>query len=357
MSDPIEVPSWAADARIARLLADVHIASPASFRIGAGPDIPVRGAAASTGTSPPPDDAALANELGRELGTALYAAAYMRVYRAPGHDPAPSKRALAPDPAFVARLDARNPSRAAWEPGWRVFSRDLDGAVHAAKGDNAVRLLPGRFALHGAPRAATVGDAVERWRERSSLVHQPGYYYAFGEAPPNDYDQARISRLYFDAAPDAAEWLVGDVLQLLNRFGVPFWFKCPVDPAAYDRLDAAVLYVARRHIPTVFGLLAPLAADFDRRLRGGVPLWTLPLFPGVGAADDPGTGESFGQSRCALFASGLVDAFAQGRQDPAARAVAVGARFRAAGLAAAEPHLAMGLADIYRACAELDVAA
>lgn len=346
MNDRDDAAPWARGERIARLLADVQITSPMAFRFGSGPQISagdVVPTAAGAGLTP--GVAALRDA----LATALYAAAYMRDYRGPGYDPASMRRTVVADPAFLERLDARNPSRAAWEPGWRVFSRDLDGSVHASKGDRAMRLPPGRYAAVGTPRSPAVGDSVERWRDRSSLTHQAGYYYAFGEAPPSDYDLARIGRLYFDGDAESAAWLLGELAPLLNRFGIPFWFKCPVDPAAFDRLDASVLYVARRHVPSLIGLLAPLASDFSRRLRGGVPLWTVPLFAGVGGADDPGTGESFGQSRCALFAAGLVDAWARGHQDPASRAGAVAARFRAAGLAAAQPHLALGLVDVYPA--------
>lgn len=343
MTDTAGSEPWSTEERVARLLADLRITSVMAFRFGTGPDIPVGPGSAPAADLPWPGAAALRDA----LATALYGAAYARVYRGPAHDPALARPTFSLDETFVGRLEARNPSRAVWEPGWRIFARDPDGTVHASKGDDAVRLPPGRYALPGPPRAAGVGDAVERWRERSSLLHQPGFYYAFGEAPPNDYDIARIARLYFDATPDAAEWLLATIPALLNRFGIPFWLKCPVDPNAFDRLDAAVLYLARRHMPAGLGLLAPLEPEFRRRLRGGTPLWTVPVFPGVGAADDPGTGESFGQSRCRLFASGLVDAWAAGRDGPEARAAAVAARFRAAGLVAAQPHLAAGLADIY----------
>lgn len=59
-----------------------------------------------------------------------------------------------------------------------------------------------------------------------------------------------------------------------------------------------------------------------RTARGAlppVPLFTKPLAPGLGLAEDPGDRLSFGQSRCRIAAEGLVRAHAQGVTDTAGR--------------------------------------
>lgn len=339
--------------RLDRLCRDLCIEAADSFRIGDGPSVRASSAAQVPSAGPVmAGPTATYPALRDALATAIYVAAYARRYDGPGYDPASFERTLRPDATFVAALEAANSGRAAWEPGWRVFACDADGSVHVAKGDTPQKLLPGRFAMRDLLRPPRPGDEVERRRERSSLTHQPGLYHAFGEAPRNDYDEARIARFYFDVRADQAAWLLATLSSLLNRFCVPFTYKCPVHPASYDRLDAGVLYVARRHVPAVADLLIPLARDFERRLGGAVPLWTLPVLPGVGAADDPGTGESFGQSRSGLVAAALVDAWTDGRSDVPSRTDAIAARFRAARLSVDSPHLGAGLAEVYESVTE-----
>jgi lantibiotic modifying enzyme len=123
--------------------------------------------------------------------------------------------------------------------------------------------------------------------------------------------------------------------------------KCSTDPTKLDRTDGVVLYVARRFMPVVLRLIALLAPELQQRLRPAVPLFSKPLLPGLGAADDPGTSESFGQVRSRLVADGIVDAWQQGRSSPQERYEAVLARFLRSGLSPIRPHLAPGLTDLY----------
>jgi hypothetical protein len=66
---------------------------------------------------------------------------------------------------------------------------------------------------------------------------------------------------------------------------------------------------------------------------------------GVGAADDPGNGESFGMHRCRLLAEGLVEAYRSNIAGTDARIKAVQARFSQNGLNLDAPYLAPGLAE------------
>ena len=76
---------------------------------------------------------------------------------------------------------------------------------------------------------------------------------------------------------------------------------------------------------------------------GGAPLPAL----GLGLAEDPGGGLSFGQSRCRIAAEGLVRAHAEGAQSPAARAERMAAAFRERGLDPLCPYLEPGSRDTY----------
>ena len=58
-------------------------------------------------------------------------------------------------------------------------------------------------------------------------------------------------------------------------------------------------------------------------LRPRIPAFTLALAPGVGLAESPATGESFGEHRCGLLADGIVGADERGVPPGEARVEAV----------------------------------
>ena len=198
--------------------------------------------------------------------------------------------------------------------------------------------MPGAFISESVlGRAPQIGDRVSIRAPHEALDAQPGYYFVFGEVLDELADQLSLLRLYFHCDPESAMRLVGDLSGALNSFQVPFQLKTPACPEGYGRTDAAVLYIGARY----FGITARIVAEVCRtlRLEPDVPLFTKQLWPGIGAAVEPGSGESFGEHRCRLAAEGIVDAWRQGRADVTAKLLAVAGRFAAAGLDLARPYL------------------
>lgn len=341
---------WTHDtvARVHALFENLEILSPAAFRIadrtlspGEVPPMPLSGIA----TGWPAEQQILR----AALATAIYAWAYSRAYRG-GAVPADAlTRPTTPDAALAEALSRANPTADGWEPGWRVFQLGPHGALHVQKGEAAVQVQAGQYSFiaGGGARNATVGDPIEVLIRRESAALQPGAYFAFGQTVANDYDFGRIARLYFHTPAAEAPWLLATVGDLLNRHYIAWRFKCPLDPAHFDRADGAVLYLGRRFVPAVLRMLAPLRRDFEGRLLGESPLFAKPLAPGLSAADDPGGGESFGQARSILLADAAIEAWKAGRNDVNARCEALVRGFARAGLRSDMPHLAIGLVDIY----------
>jgi hypothetical protein len=329
--------------RLDLLLESVEIVSPTQLRFGGGDAIEV---AQVPSLTPPLNAADPIAVLESALGSALYVLGYTGVYRGQPAGLDSLRMPVVPDAAFHARLAAANPTATRWEPGWRVFSLGGAGMVNVDKGDTAIAAQPGQYAfVPGAGRLPGVGDFVELLVPRESLGHQPGMYFAFSDTPPSDYDFAAIARLYFNVPAQNAPWLLRTLGSVLNRHYVPFRMKCSLDPARFERTDGFVLYLGRRFLPAALRLLAPLADEVERHTQAGIPLFSKPLLSGVGGADDPGNGESFGQSCCRLAAGGLVDAWRAGAG--ADRRQAVAARFGRAGLSLDAPHLAQGTTDLY----------
>lgn len=274
---------------------------------------------------------------------AVQAAFYDRCYarRAAGAAAIP---AAAPD--LVELLAAANTSREGWDKGWVVHQFGANGQVFVRKGERERMAVPGAFlseAMVG--MAPQLGASVSLRVPRESLAAQPGYYFAFGETPDELADQLNIVRLYFNCQADSAPALLGALTESLNRYQTPFHFKMPTARAAYDRADTAVLYIGARYFQIVARIVAELREDVP--LQQEVPLFTNRLWPGIGVAMEPGSGESFGSHRSRLAAEGLVEAWRHGDGRTAAKLLAVAGRFSAAGLDLARPWLAPGAADLF----------
>jgi hypothetical protein len=213
--------------------------------------------------------------------------------------------------------------------------------------------VPGEYAFAGGPGIRPqVGDVVSLQVLHESHVVQPGMYYVFGESLGDQFDEFDLVRFYVHITANAAPDLIEGLTTRLNRFQVPFQLKCQKRPVHYERLDAFVIYVARRYLPITARVLASVSEPVQSSLQPSVPLFTKTLRPGIGLAEDPGNRRSFGMNRCRLLAEGIVDAWKNGDQSPPTRADAVRQRFAANGLDLDRPHLNAGSADF-----ELPVAA
>jgi hypothetical protein len=249
---------------------------------------------------------------------------------------------------FLEQLRCANRSRERWDGGWKVYRTEPNGSMHVEK-DGANRLVPpgqyitGRVGQPG----ASVGEQVQVHAPRESWDVQPGFYFAFGETLPSDHDDASLSRFYFHIKPEHVPWLVGELTGGLNQLRVPFRLKCLTDPAHYQRMDPMVCYVAKRFLTATIRVLARRREELADRLLPGVPLFTKELLPGLGVADEPGDGKSFGQHRSQLVAEGLVDAWLRRLLDLRGRTEAISRRFAAHGLSLAAPHLGESTADQY----------
>ncbi len=277
---------------------------------------------------------------GPALLSALQDDLYARLYTRPVADDAPPADGLA-QRDHIAALSAANNGTGTWEPGWTAGPVDEDGRVVVAKDSVTFWARPEGV------------RASERCRVRvgKELRHLlAGYYVAIGSGADDDGPEPLV-RLYWHLTAPAAVPFIAAVTAALNARDVPFRAKVLADPGAYRRADAGVLYVARRHFAGLAGTLAILYERLAPGLRAATPLFTLSLAPGLALAEDPGGALSFGQHRCRLLAAGLWRSFEQGDRTAPARAAAVGAAFREAGLDPAAPHLEPGPAADYVALA------
>lgn len=251
-------------------------------------------------------------------------------------------------PDLLSRLSAANRGRDAWLQGWRVQEIDAGGLVVVTKGGQRRVVKPGDYVMTFAEDVPpSIGCAVTLRVRKESRVLQEGTYCALGEELPQPEDVINVVRIYFNASPEAAVQVVELVTTYLNEWRVPFTLKIMLRAQDQDRSDATVLYLPKRRHQDLAHLLEKFPAPFFSLLKQEVPLLTKPLSGGIGLAESPLGGESFGMHRCRLIAEGIVEAWIEGRQDVEARLIAVGRRFASEGLALARPYLNPGSEDIY----------
>jgi hypothetical protein len=327
---------------IAEIAAAVEIRLPASYWFAGRAVGPVVAALPYVpGTRPS------ANPAVDQLAGDLYNYCFTRRFRGADRDvPAADGGGNGGD--LTAILSAANASRERWDSGWVVVQVLPTGQVVARKATLDRAFWPGDFVTHDAPgMPPRVGAALSAFLRRESTTVQPGFYFAFGETAVDPLDDDSLIRFYWNVADDAAPLLTRLVTSELNRFQVPYRFKCLTNRAHFYRLDAAVLFVNKRHHRIAAELLKGVYAAVRSGLGPETPLFTKALAPGLALAEDPGSGESFGMSRCRMLAEGLWAAHALGPGAPEARAQAVLGHLAAQGVTPDRPHATGGYADQY----------
>jgi class II lanthipeptide synthase len=245
----------------------------------------------------------------------------------------------------LARLSQANNGSGGWQPGCTVQRLEADGTVVVTVFGIACWAPPASVRCAG---EIVPGARCRVLLPKELCEHLPGFYLALGNADRGDGETAFRLRLYWHLRSAAAEPWVRTATTLLNDAGIPFLLKTLIEPRFFRRADAGVLYLD----PGAYLAAGQEIRQIYRRLGDGlrpeVPMFTVRLAPGLGIAEGPADGSSFGENRCGLIARALVEGHAAGRHRRDQRVQAVAAAFRDAGLDPLRPHLAPGSRESYR---------
>jgi Lanthionine synthetase C-like protein/HopA1 effector protein family len=289
------------------------------------------------------------------LQSRLYSHFYCPGAAIPARDDEPAGKpgGLAP---FVERLSEANCGQGYWTGGWAEVEQAGLGPGLISAGRAGLLLLVG----DGEYKKGPVGIGSISPGESELLVRfgkelpsiSPGFYMALGDLDLDAvghyaHESGRLVRFYWHVTPEGAVALMRLCTQALNEAQIPFKLKALNDPQSYSRADAAVLYIRQAHYPQVAFLLENIHPRLRTKLREAVPAFTKQLAPGLGLAEDPGEGDSFGLNRCGLVAEGLIRAYEAGSHPPGARLEAVADRFTEVGLSLDQPYLSPNSTDIY----------
>ncbi len=252
-------------------------------------------------------------------------------------------RAVRPPGAsvFVDSLSRANRGRGSREAGWKVVRTDPDGRLVVRRHGLSLWVHPAEVSGEGSHPDAEVSVRMPPELLRLS----PGFYMALGDEALGGEDP--LVRHYWHLSSRGGEALVAAGTELFNEAGLPFRLKVLIDPDLYRRCDAGVIYTPKRLRAEVAELLPPLRAAVAKHLRQGTPALTKPLGEGIGLAEDPPGGDSFGMDRCGLLAEALVRAFELGRERREERLALVAETFAERGVDFGRPYLNAESSDEY----------
>jgi len=244
-------------------------------------------------------------------------------------------------PSLVARLRAAHAATARFEEGWSARAVGRAGAVLAERAGERRSLAPPDYVNLTRPAAPVrAGDRIAVTARRDRADPRDGWWMTRGAAGPAPDDG--VVRVYWNCPVEAVASLVACATEALEGRGARYGLKCPLSRELFGRVDCVVLYLGVVEWRAARGDLREVHAALGARLREPVPPLTLRLGRGAAAAEDPGDGESFGQSRVRAVADGLTAAATRGLADDLEVLGVVLDRLRAHGISPERPHLRAG---------------
>ena len=212
---------------------------------------------------------------------------------------------------FQKRLAAANSNIEHFDKGWVVETTDLRGTLYASKGNFRRQVYAGEFLYSNYKKGnAYQGDRIELLARKDYDDQQGAFYYVFGRTLGNENHSQQV-RIYFHLQPEGSIELI-KALSILDKYAIPFTFKCLNNPALYVRADSAVLYLDKQFANFFFRLMPDIDAKINHCLLPKIPRFTRLLKRGIAFAESPpNPTESFGTSRSQLIAQGIVTAFQQ----------------------------------------------
>ncbi len=249
---------------------------------------------------------------------------YNHVYRSGGPEPVKDwPTSSAESAAFMEACSASNHLDSSWQHAVALISTDADGSAVIDIGGVTVRCKPGDW------RQTSDGLAVRAGNE--DRYSQPGAYFALGGQQGND----NVMRLYWNIPARHLPVLVDASTRILPDAGITFNLKAF---SGRPRCDSAVIYLSRDSWDDAIEPITRVYEKVQPYMSERVPFLTKPLAVGLGVADDPGGGGSFGQSRMGAIASTVVQAFRDDTWDPTEFPSYASEKLSQAGFDVREPH-------------------
>jgi len=246
---------------------------------------------------------------------------------------------------FVQDLSVVNSGGGYWNEGWEV--RAIGNGTIAVRGEDLDLWVRAEDCLAPPGASIVLGMQLSLRFPKEFLGIAPGFYMALSNKAFSRNDPQPLVRLYWNLGAEGAVHFMRSVTSMLNRVDIPFKLKVLNDLSRFTRCDAVVLYIRKSDYSTVSEMLGGIYPEVAKHLRQRIPVFTKLLAVGVGFAEDPGQGESFGQQSCRLLAEGMIRAYEQGKKSVEERLQVVLDYFTEHGISPEKPFLNPGSLDDY----------
>ena len=212
--------------------------------------------------------------------------------------------------AFQVALSQANETVERWDNDW-IIEQILPGGQYLAKKYGKYKLVfPGEFInLDYRVALPKEGTRISIHCLKDSFSFQPTFYFVFSNEISIEQNLITLVRFYFNIKNTGAAKLIQLLTRQLNKYKIPFSFKCLNNPALFTRIDAAVLYVTKPYYHITSQVLYDIYPKVQSEMNSQVPLFTKKLSDGLSIAEDPGNGDSFGMHRCHLLARGIYNSY------------------------------------------------
>ncbi len=290
-------------------------------------------------------ETANADALIKSLTETIYDQCYCKKFNGHYQENVP---ATADSADFRSALSMANTTTERWSRNWMV-EQVMPGGQYLVTKNNRYKLVyPGEFiTAEYQPGLPQQGTRVSIYCQKEATTLQPAFYFAFSQEPADQQPLYTTLRFYWNLKSSGAVKLTGLLTSKLNNYSIPFSFKCLNSPGLYTRTDAMVLYITKPYYAITAQIISTIYPQIENELNDHTPLFTKELDKGLGLAEDPGTGESFGMMRCALVARGIYNAFQSGGGSNKEKMQQVENVFNEAGIVLTMPYLNAGSKDRY----------
>jgi hypothetical protein len=251
-----------------------------------------------------------------------------------------------PNQEFLKTLSVANSSSDYLNRGWVIRSVLPTGHCIVEKNGCVRTLMVDEFIVLDGEQVAS-GATVGICCMKESMTMHPGFYYIFGATLTDQQDDEDLLRFYWNVNAGGVLNLVRLLTSQLNHFQIPFRLKCVNNPKNYGRTDAAVLYFNKRFYRIGIELVASAYRTIGEELGPVTPLFTKQLASGLGFAEQPANGASFGQHRCRILAEALCSAHEKSLETETEKLDEVKKHFARKGLSFEQPYLNPGSIDQY----------
>ena len=249
--------------------------------------------------------------------------------------------------AFALELTRANGGHGTWDSGWIVESV---GSTRHLLSWNGVGFSARPPLVRSGTAPVAPGSPCEVFVPKDRRKLFPGWYFLLGDEAWPSLNAAHTDaiRIYWNVSSSGAPTLVRLLSKQLNDARLPFRCKVVDTPDGYGRADSAVLYLPKDRFDEASDQLLSILRAIAPHLTDQVPMFTKRIAPGVGIAEDPDNGSSFGEHRCQLVARGLWQAHREHLEGWQGRSEAIARVFREEGVDVDRPHLSPGSNQQYR---------